>query len=443
MSVGDIMTVKPHRWKDLCEINEHPGFVKNFTPEVKDSLLCVINKINKDYPKDTLLSPDLFFIFKPYFMWLRDMDPHYRVRPDFVVNSAEYGSVKHFKKDVKRKITYLPFNCLNINDTLLINTSLDNLFKRGDIILSINGIAVKDILKYNYPDRLTSPTILMANYYQSGMTSSYNLTINRDGKIINIISPGWPSYNDIRVEILQSKATEVSQCVYSGIGYVAIPEFFSDNSRLIKILKKTILSFKKQGINSIILDLRDNPGGYGDRFDELLSLFINKQSIPYLKSAKAKLTEKNIKYYSQPSSNIGKYYVFSNEELNSDITLKQTEYIQGIKYYILMNKGTGSIAASFCNIMQYNNAAVLLGEPLLHNALKYGEGIPYPGRYPNSYIPAVLKESSISSVEFDEYSNADDGILYPDYQIICNAIEYSSDQDPVIVKAVDYARKKQ
>lgn len=442
ITICDIQTAKPSKWSDLIEIVEHPGFDRNLTKEIKDSLLLEINKISKDYPKDSLLSPDLFYIFKPYFMWLRYVDPHYRVNPSFVANSADYKNVKQYKKDISRKVTYLPFNCLNINDTLLVHYSLDSLFKRGDMILSINGTEVKEILKFNYPDRLVSPTRLMANYYQKGIANNYNVTIIRKGKTINISSKGRPSYDGIQVELSQLMATEKSTKIYGNVGYVAIPEFFSDNSRLIKLLKKTILSFKSKGVNSVILDLRNNPGGYGDRFDELLSLFINQKSIPYMKKANAKLSEKNIQYYNQPSSKIGEYYELLNEELISTITLQTNEYIPGVKYYILMNQDTGSIAASFCNIMQYNNAAILLGEPLLHNALSYGEGILYSSRYPNSSIPALLTESRISSVEFDEYSNVVNGILYPDYYIECSAMEYNSCADPVLEKAIDYAKTK-
>lgn len=42
-------------------------------------------------------------------------------------------------------------------------------------------------------------------------------------------------------------------------------------------------------------------------------------------------------------------------------------------YYVLIGRDTGSIAASFVNMLQYNYTAKLVGEPLLHHALKYGE----------------------------------------------------------------------
>lgn len=440
--IGDIMTIKPVVWDSLCGIAEHPAIDSLLTPKTRDSLLAEINRISKAYPKDTLLSPDIFFIFKPYFTWLQFIDPHYRVKPTYVLSSYDYKTDEQYRKELRRKVRYLPFNLLNINDTLLVNLSLDPLFKKGDMVLSVNGVPASTILEYNYSDRLTSPTALLSNYFQQWITDNYSVEIMRDGERSVVNTSGRKSYNSIRVEILQAEATEKRSKKIDGVGYISVPMFFSDNSRLIKIIARTIRSFQKQGVRHVILDLRNNPGGHGDRFDELLSLFIDKRSVPYLRSAKVKLTQKNVASYQQSPENIGRLHSLSGKDLISEVPLFPEKYIPGMKYYVLMNEGTGSIAASFCNIMQYNDAAVLLGEPLLHNALKYGEVQPYPDRYPNPSIPALFKESGVSSVEFDEYTKAKDGILYPDYLIRCSASEYMSGKDPVLEKAIEYAKRE-
>ena len=440
--IGDILTLKPQSWDKLITIDEHPGIKKELTASVKDSLLIEINRISQEYGKDSLRTPDIFYIFKPYFDWLRYIDPHYRVQASYIASSHDYKNQKELKKAIKENVSYLPFDLICINDTLIVNNSIDDLFKKGDIIVSINGDDMKDVLKYNYSDRLTNPTILLANYFQHGFTDQFSVRILRDGHESTIKTQGKKSYHSVRVALAQMHATEKNLHVYGNIGYIPIPDFFSYNSRLIKIIRKAIEGYKKEGINDIILDLRNNPGGSGDRFDELLSIFIDRPEVPYLKSSKIMLSKKILAEYKRQVSEIGQYLEIDGEDLVRTIPLDKKRYISGIKYYILMNEGTGSIAASFCNIMQFNSAAILMGEALLHNALSYGEGIPVSDRYPNAAIPAIFKESRISTTFFDEYTKAVDNILTPDYPISANASEYADGQDAILYKAIEYINGK-
>jgi len=415
----DIKTPKPEAWTSLCDI-EHPGIRRYLTPEVKDSLLKEINLINASYPKDTLLSSDIFYIFKPFFEWLRYVDPHYRVNLANTTASSLYKNEKQLRRIIKKHVRNLPFNISNINDTLIINESIDTLFKRGDIIQSINGIEAAELVKYNYADRLTTPNALLHNYFYRSFDNHFEVVVNRNKITRKIETKGEKTYRSVYIELSQKAATENNSRIIDGIGYIPVPSFFEVNSRLIKIIDKTIRSFRDKGVDKVILDLRNNPGGHGDRFDELLSLFINKESIPYLRGAKA----------------------MSEYEPITEIPLMQNKYISGIEYYVIMNEGTGSVAASFCNIMQYNGAAELLGEPLLHNALTYGETRHVQNRYPNQSIPALFRETSVSSVEFDEYSKAKNGILYPDYTITCSAKSYNKGGDPVLESALEYVKRK-
>lgn len=98
-------------------------------------------------------------------------------------------------------------------------------------------------------------------------------------------------------------------------------------------------------------------------------------------------------------------------------------------YYVLVSRGTHSQAATFANIFQYNNLGKIVGEPLQKNALKFGE-----------VIRTSFKKSSaviISTVEYDEYSKAVDGVLVPDISIPYIASEYMQGGDPVLEKLIE------
>lgn len=54
----------------------------------------------------------------------------------------------------------------------------------------------------------------------------------------------------------------------------------------------------------------------------------------------------------------------------------------GMNGYVLMSEDTGSVAATFCDPMQYAPAVKLAGEPLLHNAFEHGDAPQAEGLFP-------------------------------------------------------------
>ena len=62
------------------------------------------------------------------------------------------------------------------------------------------------------------------------------------------------------------------------IGYLKI-EMFSNN--ITKQVKKELESLKKKNIDKLVIDVRDNPGGYLTQLTEILSLFMTKKDVIY------------------------------------------------------------------------------------------------------------------------------------------------------------------
>ena len=181
-----------------------------------------------------------------------------------------------------------------------------------------------------------------------------------------------------------------------------------------------------------------NPGGNGDRFDELLSIFINRPSVKYLRKAKVKCSQKTMGLYDFLTEEmLGQTVELPDNEIVREFPLQSKMYIDGMRYYVLMSRDTGSIAASFCNILQFNDAALLVGEPLLRNALKYGETV--QGKI---LLPTLLQQTGISIVEYDEYTRAVDGVLMPDIAIPYVARDYLSGRDAVLDKLLEIIEKQ-
>lgn len=82
------------------------------------------------------------------------------------------------------------FNVVVINDTVVINRSIDPLFMKGDMLLSVNGIPVSRMLPYAYEDRYNRLDLLMRYYYFSYPTSNYTIRLIRNGSAFTVNTSG-------------------------------------------------------------------------------------------------------------------------------------------------------------------------------------------------------------------------------------------------------------
>ena len=134
----------------------------------------------------------------------------------------------------------------------------------GDIITKVDGVEMLDANQ-------VSQTI------KNGNKESYEVTYIRDGKENTLILT--------RKRVL---INSVSSEVYDNVGYVKIETFSATTrSQLTNILD----SFDKN-VTSLIIDLRNNTGGYLDTAYTVSDLFLEKGKIVYeLKDRNGKITE--------------------------------------------------------------------------------------------------------------------------------------------------------
>ena len=106
-------------------------------------------------------------------------------------------------------------------------------------------------------------------------------------------------------------------------------------------------------------------------FDKLLSLFINRYAIPYMKSQRLRISSQTKADYEFITEEmVGQTITLPDSCIVKTIELHPELYVsEDMHIYVLMSRNTSSIAASFCNIMQYNGVATLVGESLCCNAL--------------------------------------------------------------------------
>ena len=131
----------------------------------------------------------------------------------------------------------------------------------GDIIYKIDGESV-----------YTLDSDEIANKLRGGSGTKVSLTIVRDGE-------------EKTYELTREPINNVSAYIdYNGnTAIIHVTRFDTDTGTIVRNFVK---DFKDKNINKVILDLRDNGGGYVSAAKDLLSLWIDSKAVLLQKSAK-------------------------------------------------------------------------------------------------------------------------------------------------------------
>ena len=132
--------------------------------------------------------------------------------------------------------------------------------KKGDIITKINGENVTGTLTMNLVSKIKSLN-----------NNVFTLEILRDGKYINI------STKSDTIE-LKSATYKVLEQNNKKIGYINI-SIFANNTA--KQFKEALSKLEDEKIEGLIVDVRDNPGGYLETAIEISDLLLNKDKVIY------------------------------------------------------------------------------------------------------------------------------------------------------------------
>lgn len=111
----------------------------------------------------------------------------------------------------------------------------------GDQIISVNGIALSDKPEAD-PSKLLrgqAGTKIVVKVIKNGQSIPQEININR--------------------ETVQIKNVVYSGIIQPGVGYILLEDF---NASAAKELKNALQSLKQAGMKKLILDLRENPGGF-------------------------------------------------------------------------------------------------------------------------------------------------------------------------------------
>lgn len=223
------------------------------------------------------------------------------------------------------------------------------------------------------------------------------LVIQRGGKTLNFeITRAKIEIKSVRWEIKDNN-----------IGYIEISRFDSKTSELIK---EAATELKEKGVKAVVLDLRNNPGGYLDAAVDVSSQFVKNGTV---------VTEKRT---------VGKE---KKEEYHASGNGKLTD--SNIPMVVLVNEGSASASEIVAGALQDQKRAILVGEKTfgkgsVQSVESLGQGATLHVTIAHWYTP--------------NGKNINKEGLAPDIEVKVTEDDANSNRDPQLQKSIDYLKSK-
>jgi len=193
----------------------------------------------------------------------------------------------------------------------------------GDQLISVNGVKISE-----------SPEAEPSKLLKGQAGTSLDISILK-------IEESTPRTIRLNRETVQINNVIYSGIIRPGVGYISLEEF---NASATKELKVALTTLKQAGMQKLILDLRENPGGLLTQAVDICNLFLAKET--KIVETRGKVEEWN------------KTYTALNASFDSEIPL-----------IILINGHSASAAEIVAGVMQDYDRAVLIGKK------SYGKGL--------------------------------------------------------------------
>lgn len=181
----------------------------------------------------------------------------------FYMNTDES---KRFNEQVEGKYEGIGVEIMLLDDnTVTISKIFDNTpaskagLKVGDVFILVNGDSVVGLLPTEISNKIKSDDKLV------------NIVVNRDGKDLEFSL----NLDEVELESVTSKVFEENG---KKIGYIELSVFAANTYSQ---FEQKLVELEGNNIDSLIIDVRDNSGGYLSTVTDIASLFLDKSKIIY------------------------------------------------------------------------------------------------------------------------------------------------------------------
>ncbi|MDX1830128.1 MAG: S41 family peptidase [Lutibacter sp.] len=206
---------------------------------------------------------------------LKNLDPYTRyydeqgVEDARIASMGEYGGIGVVTKFINKSIL--------IEDVIKNSPAQKANLKPGDKILKIDETFVKDFQAEGASSLLNGLPNTKINLQIERQNRTFDVTLTRKKISINPV----PYYT----------------MVTKTIGYISFTKF---NQKAASEVKKAMLDLKDQGMQQLIIDVRNNPGGLLNEAVKITNFFIPKDKIVVTTKAKTEQWSETFKTYNDP-----------------------------------------------------------------------------------------------------------------------------------------------
>lgn len=153
--------------------------------------------------------------------------------------------------------------------------------------------------------------------------------------VLTIVREGLtePLTFTIKRQSIDIPAVPYAFLLRDGIGYIGFTQFSERGTREVQL---AIEKLRRQGMRSLILDVRSNPGGLLDQAIDVTDLFLDRGEL--ILSTRGRVAEQNRKYYAHDDVNYGNFPII-----------------------VLVNEGTASASEILAGALQDHDRALILG----------------------------------------------------------------------------------
>ncbi len=255
--------------------------------------------------------------------------------------------------------------------------------RSGDIIAEIDGVDTSSLTLDEAVSKIRGTAGTQVKITIVRGTSSQDLTITRE---------------NITVKSVTSTMRD------DGIGVIRIREFGDDT---VSGVQAAVMDLKNQGAKGIIIDLRDNPGGYLQSSVDATSQFLQSGVVV---QEKGKNSDDNKTFYANGNAPLG-----------------------SVSIVILVNGGTASAAEIMSGALHDSGRAVLVGEKTFGKGVVQ-EVVDLPGG--NQLKVTVAKWYTPNGTNISQ-----EGIK-PDIEVKNTVDDFNAGRDPQMDKALATLKSK-
>jgi hypothetical protein len=259
----------------------------------------------------------------------------------------------------------------------------------GTEILSINGMSSLKLLEKlsllgfgknrEYRMDLAERVFDIMLWVGPGYTSPFHLKIRRDGKTFNESVDGVTKSVVRQKESTENAASGNSPYSFRVLdnGRAALLEIrgFTDAKEIAPFLARAFLEIKNRGVRAVIVDLRNNDGGFPFVSDFLLS-YLTRKPVAQFSRAKVKISVQGKECLMEASDIIGELPLFYRDQYFAELDAIPGHVLtfEGRvvppdplaitqNLYVLTGRGTFSAASVLAAAIKDNRLGILVGMP--------------------------------------------------------------------------------